>query len=164
MKNLLLVAGILFTLISCKTSENITVDQVSNNSGLSGKKTFQVITKADAPKDILMLNKLFEKKMKERGYSKDEHNPDFLVQSVIASIDYEKEVLGYGSVGNAFSTMYYPVKLESEKYGKVIFLIQDAETYEVLWMGTGTGVLTEKELIDKGSINSALDQLIAELK
>ena len=65
MKNLLLVAGFLFTLISCKTSENITVDQVSNNSGLSGKKTFQVITKADASKDILMLNKLFEKKMKE---------------------------------------------------------------------------------------------------
>ena len=72
--------------------------------------------------------------------------------------------MGYGSVGNAFSTMYYPVKLESEKYGKVISLIQDAETYEVLWMGTGTGVLTEKELIDKGSINSALDQLIAGLK
>ncbi|EAZ80080.1 DUF4136 domain-containing protein [Algoriphagus machipongonensis] len=163
MKNLLLVAGILFTLISCKTPENIIVDQVINNSGLSNKKTFQVITKADASKDILMLNKLFEKKMKERGFSKEEQNPDLLVQSVISSIDYEKEVLGYGSVGNAFSTMYYPVKLESGKYGKVIFLIQNAETYEVLWMGTGTGVLTTNEIIDKGSINSALDQLIAGL-
>ena len=164
MKNLLLVAGILFTLFSCKTSENITLDQVSNTSGLSGKKTFQVITKADASKDILMLNKLFEKKMKERGYSKDEQNPDFLVQSVIASIDYEKEVLEYAGVDLPANAMSSSNHFESGKYGKVIFLIQDAQTYEVLWMGTGTGILTANEIIDKGSINSALDQLIAGLK
>ncbi|MBN7815691.1 DUF4136 domain-containing protein [Algoriphagus pacificus] len=164
MKNLLLVTGILFTLFSCKTSENITVDQVINNPGLSGKKTFQVITQADASKDILLLNKLFEKKMREKGYSKVEQNPEILVQSVIASVDYEKEVFGYAGVGYAASSTYSPTFLESVKYGKVIFLIQDAQSYEVLWMGTGTGILTEKEIIDKGSINSALDQLIAGLK
>ncbi|EAZ80079.1 DUF4136 domain-containing protein [Algoriphagus machipongonensis] len=163
MKNLLLVAGILFTLISCKTPENIIVDQVINNSGLSGNKTFQVITKADASRDILMLNKLFEKKMKERGYSIDEQNPDLLVQSVIASIDYEKEVLEYAGIGLPANATSISNHFESGKYGKVIFLIQNAETYEVLWMGTGTGVLTTNEIIDKGSINSALDQLIAGL-
>ena len=163
MKHIFLAAGILFLLISCKTSENIIVDQVSNTSGLSGKKTFQVINKPDASKDILLLNKLFEKKMKERGYSKVEKNPDFLVQSVIASINYENEILEYAGVGLPANAMSSSNHFESGKYGKVIFLIQDAQTYEVLWMGTGTGILTANELINKGEINAALDRLLANL-
>lgn len=165
MKHFLLTAGILFTLVSCKTSENIFVDQVRNNSDLSGVKTFQLVNQADASKDILLINRLFEKKLLENGYSKVEQNPDVLIQSVIASINYEKEILGLSwNVGLGPNSLFSPPYLESGKYGKVIFLIQDAQTYEVLWMGTGTGILTANELMNKGSINSALDQLIAGLK
>ncbi len=165
MKSLLIAAGLLFLLVSCKTSEPITVDQVSKSTKLTEKKTFKMISQDDASKDILQLNRLFEKKLIENGFSEVEENPELLVQSVIASINYEKEMLGYsGSVGLTDKTPYSPPYSESGKYGKIIFLIQDGQTHEVLWMGTGSGVLTSKEVLNTIAIKSALDQLIAGLK
>jgi len=123
-----------------------------------------MLTQEDASRDILLLNRLLEKKLLENGFSKVDQNPDVLIQSVIASIDYEKEVLGLSwNVGLGPNSLFSPSYLESGKYGKVIFLIQDAQTYEVLWMGTGTGILTANELINKGEINAALDRLLANL-
>ncbi|WP_439475800.1 hypothetical protein [Algoriphagus formosus] len=54
--------------------------------------------------------------------------------------------------------------MKSGQYGKVIFLIQDAKTNEVLWMGTGTGVLTANEILNSKEIKSTLDQLMANSK
>jgi hypothetical protein len=165
MKIFLLAVGILFTLVSCKVSENITVDQISKNSDLSEMKTFQVITQKNASREITHLNRIFEDKLIENGFSPAEENPDFLIQTVIASVHFEKEVMGFSnSVGLTGNSPYSPISTEPGEYGKVIFLIQNAKTNEVIWMGTGTGILSENQLLKKKDIQSALDQLIAGLK
>lgn len=194
MKNFLIIALVLVSLASCKVSDSVTgdhekkskdqlvYDQVSKSADLAGKKTFKVIEQPDAHKDIAQLNRLFEKKLIENGFSSEEENPQLLVQSVIASVNFDKEVQGYagssgpndtfsgghsaGSISSGYfarSPNFSP-KTESGQYGKVIFLIQDAKTNEVLWMGTGTGVLTANQVLNSKEIKFALDQLIAGLK
>lgn len=177
MKNFLLTALVLFALISCKVSDSVTADQqkipsekltvdlITKSEDLAEKKTFKVIEAKDATKNIAQVNRLFEKKLIENGFTQEDENPELLIQSVIASVDFEKEVLGFSStVGLTDSNSYSPQHTEYGLYGKVIFLIQDAKTNEVLWMGTGTGVLTSNEVLNSKEIKFALDQLIAELK
>lgn len=76
MKNFLLAAGLLFALVSCKVSENITVDQISKTSNLAEMKTFQVITQKSPSRDIAQLNKIFEEKLIENGFYPVGENPD----------------------------------------------------------------------------------------
>ncbi len=176
MKNFLLIAGILFTLVSCKSSdsvtsdqgnkssEKLTVDQITKSDDLAEKKTFKVIEAKDATKNTEQVNRIFEKKLIENGFAQVDENPELLIQSVIASVDFETEGLGFASsVGLTDSNSYSPPRTEHGQYGKVIFLIQDAKTNEVLWMGTGTGVLTANEILNSKEIKSALDLLIAGL-
>jgi hypothetical protein len=180
MRNLFILFLTVFAITSCKTTNSVTAnqgqesaehlvyDQVTKSADLSGKKTFKVIDQTDAPKDIIQLNRLFEKKLIENGFSSTDENPQLLIQSVIASVNFEKEELatwGFSSPGGYFggSPNIRPVT-QSGQYGKVIFLIQDAKTNEVLWMGTGTGVLTANEVLNSKEIKTALDQLIAGLK
>ncbi len=68
------------------------------------------------------------------------------------------------SFGLTVSSHYSPVHNEPFEFGKVIFLIQDVNINEVLWMGTGTGILSENKLLKKKDIQSALDQLLADLR
>lgn len=176
MKNFLFGALTLFVLVSCKVSDSVTADQEKNPSekltvdlitkseDLAEKKTFQVIETKDATKNTAQVNRLFEKKLIENGFTQVDENPELLIQSVIASVDFEKEVLKKGGsdlYGSQPSPRPYK---EHGQYGKVIFLIQDAKTNEVLWMGTGTGILTANEVLDTNEIKYALDQLIAGLK
>lgn len=155
-------------LTSCKVSTDLSIDQVSKSDFLSSKKTFKVIEKTDASRDVAQLNRIFEKKLIENGFFFSEENPQLLVQSVIASVNFENEVLrnsGSSSPGGYFgSSPSFQTLNKSGQYGKVIFLIQDAKTNEVLWMGTGTGILTSNEILDSQEIKNALDQLIAGLK
>ena len=172
MKNLFLLLVSALILASCKTYEPVTdtgvqlvYDQVIKLDELANKKTLKVIEQSSASKDIIQLNRMFEKKLVENGFALSAENPQLLVQSVIASVNFEKEVLGFvGSVGLTDGNSYSPPKTESGQYGKVIFLIQDAKTNEVLWMGTGTGILTANEVLNTKEIKTALDQLIAGLK
>jgi TATA-box binding protein (TBP) (component of TFIID and TFIIIB) len=177
MKNILVVLLAIFALSSCKvsdsvtadqrnkSSEKLTVDQITKSSDLAEKKTFQVIEVKDATKNIAQVNRIFEKKLIENGFTQVDENPELLIQSVIASVDFETEVLGFSStVGLTDSNSYSPPRTEHGQYGKVIFLIQDAKTNEVLWMGTGTGILTANEVLNSKEIKTALDQLIAGLK
>lgn len=180
MKNILFGALALFVLVSCKVSDSVTTDQANNPSekltvdlitkseDLAEKKTFKVIEAKDATKNTAQVNRLFEKKLIENGFTQVDANPELLIQSVIASVDFENEVLRpsiSSSPGGYFSSSpsFQPVQ-KTGQYGKVIFLIQDAKTNEVLWMGTGTGVLTSNEVLNSKEIKFALDQLIAELK
>ncbi|GAB3221984.1 DUF4136 domain-containing protein [Algoriphagus aestuariicola] len=177
MKNLLLLFIAIFAFTSCKSTDSATAnegnksteqlvyDQVSKSAELANKKTFKVIEQTDAPKDIVQLNRLFENKLIENGFLVQSENPDLLVQTAISSVNFETEKLGFSStVGLTDNSAYSPPKKESGQYGKVIFLIQDAKTNEVLWMGTGTGVLTANEVLNTKKIKTALDQLIAGLK
>lgn len=177
MKNLFVILLGMFTLASCKVSDSISIDgsqnsgnqlvydQVSKSADLANKKTFKVIEQSSASKDIIQLNRMFEKKLVENGFALSAENPQLLVQSVIASVDFETEELGFvGSVGLTDRNSYSPPETKYGQYGKVIFLIQDAKTNEVLWMGTGTGILTTNEVLNTKEIKTALDQLIAGLR
>lgn len=177
MKNifvLFLLAG--FVLASCKVSDPVTAnrgknsgdqlvyDQVSKSSELANKKTFKVIEQGNASKDIVQLNRMFEKKLIENGFVSQTENPDLLIQTAISSVNFEVEKLGFSSsVGLTDNSVNSPIKKEAGQYGKVIFLIQDAKTNEVLWMGTGTGVLTANAVLNTKEIKTALDQLIAQI-
>lgn len=177
MKNIFVLLLAAFALASCKVSDSVTAngsknsgnqlvyDQVSKSSELANKKTFKVIEQANATKDILQLNRMFEKKLVENGYVSQTENPDLLVQTAISSVNIETEKLGFASsVGLSDHSAFSPSKKESGQFGKVIFLIQDAKTNEVLWMGTGSGILTANEVLNTKEIKTALDQLIAGLK
>lgn len=180
MKNLFLLFLAFFAFTSCKVSDSVTgidrknsseqlvYDQVIKLAELANKKTFKIIEQANATKDIVQLNRMFEKKLVENGYSPAEENPQLLIQGVIASLNFENEVLRHSvssSPGGYFgsSPSFQPIQ-KTGQYGKVIFLIQDAKTNEVLWMGTGTGILTANEVLNTKEIKTALDQLIAGLK
>lgn len=177
MKNVFVLLLAAFALASCKVSDSVTAngrknsgnqlvyDQVSKSSELANKKTFKVIEQANATKDILKLNRMFEKKLVENGYVSQTENPDLLVQTAISSVNIETEKLGFASsVGLSDNSAFSSNKKESGQFGKVIFLIQDAKTNEVLWMGTGSGILTANEVLNTKEIKTALDQLIAGLK
>lgn len=177
MKNFLVILLALFAFTSCKVSETVTFnqgkksseqlvsDQVTKSNELANKKTFRVIEQSSASKDVIQLNRMFEKKLIENGFITQDENPDLLIQAAISSVNFETEKLGFSSsVGLTDNSAYSPPKKESGQYGKVIFLIQDAKTNEVLWMGTGTGILTSNEVLDTKEIKTALDQLIAGLK
>ncbi|MDF2158388.1 DUF4136 domain-containing protein [Algoriphagus sp. CAU 1675] len=165
MKNFFLIAGILFALASCKVSENITVDQVRKSSDLAEMKTYQVITQKNASRGITQLNRIYEQKLIENGFSPVEENPELFVQAIIASVDFEKEVKGAGPLGTGLNTVSIDHSFTTTgEYGKAIFLIQNAKTNEVLWMGTGTGILSENNQLKKKDIQTALDQLLAEVR
>ncbi|MCU0402886.1 MAG: DUF4136 domain-containing protein [Algoriphagus sp.] len=177
MKNLPLLFLALFAFTSCKVSDPVTdngrknsgeqlvYDQVTKSNDLANKNTFRVIEQSSASKDVIQLNRMFEKKLVENGFSIAEENPELLVQSVVASVNFEKEELSFNSsVGLTDRNSYSAPKTVQGQYGKIIFLIQDAKTNEVLWMGTGTGILTANEVLDTKEIKTALDQLIAGLK
>lgn len=138
--------------------------EVSKSSELANKRTFKVIEQANATKDIVQLNRMFEKKLVENGFSTSEENPQLLVQSVIASVYFENEVLRQILASSPGSSPSHQLDQKNGQYGKVIFLIQDANTNEILWMGTGTGILTANEVLNTKEIKIALDQLIAGLK
>ncbi|WP_026947219.1 DUF4136 domain-containing protein [Algoriphagus marincola] len=175
MKRLCVFVLAVFSFASCRVSdsaisdvrkntESILVhDLVSKSEGLIGKNTFKLVAQNEASKDIVQLNRIFEKKLIQNGFSLVEENPDLLIQSVVASVNFEHEIVRTGG-GISPEGNYSPTNSELKKsgqYGKVIFLIQDAKTNEVLWMGTGTGVLTANEVLNSKEIKSTLDQLMA---
>ncbi|MDX5339724.1 MAG: hypothetical protein LPK25_11895, partial [Cyclobacteriaceae bacterium] len=47
--------------------------------------------------------------------------------------------------------------------GKVIFLIQDAQNYEIAWMGVGTGIVPSGIAFDQEKLSIALDELLASI-
>jgi hypothetical protein len=165
MKRFMLAAGILFASFSCKVTENIAVDQISKTSSLAEMKTFQLISQKNGSWQITQLNKIFQQKLIKNGFSLAGENPDLLVQTVITSVGFESKILDFTTISGPVNTGLYNNSFTlSGEYGKVIFLIQDAKTNEILWMGTGTGILSTNDQLNKKDIKTALDQLIAELK
>lgn len=146
-------------------TENLKYDQIGTAAGLNGKATFKLVSQPDLAEDIAQLNRIFKRKLISNGFTEVDENPDLLIQGVIASLNFETEVLGFSSsVGLTDNSSYSPPSQESGQYGKVIFLIQDAKTNEVIWIGTGTGILIANGALSSKKIKSTLDQLIANSK
>jgi hypothetical protein len=105
MKSLFILFLAVFALGSCRVSESVTsdpkssdhlvFDQVSKSDNLANKRTFKVIEQPDASKDIAQLNRIFEKKLTENGFSSEAENPELLVQSAISSVYFERETISF---------------------------------------------------------------------
>jgi hypothetical protein len=155
MKNLLPFLAMVFVLGSCKVSETLRIDTLGNSELLGTYQTFKMIEEDYSDKRNEKLKLTFRENLIEYGFDEVSENPDFLIQSVIVSREFiEKQGIRYSSSipgpfyslnnsGNEFpggSEGGTPV-LNRGMIGKAIFLIQDAKTNEIAWMGISSGVV-----------------------
>lgn len=174
MKNLILLVGFIFILGSCKVSDNITVDSLSNTKMLMGYQTFQLVEEDYSDKRNERIKLVFRDKLLEYGFDESSENPDFLVQGLVVTRKFIQE-LGYNSsIPGAFYSANNSGNLNpsgsSSRFavnggmiGKVIFLIQDTKTNEIAWMGVGTGITQGSYRLNYEDLDIALDELLAGL-
>jgi hypothetical protein len=174
MKNILPFLVLLSFLWSCKVTDSITVDSVSNTEKLKGYQTFQLIEEDYSDKRNERINLAFKEKLVEYGFEESSENPDFLVQGVVVTRKFIQELGHYSSIPGAFysannSGNMHPsggtngFAVNRGMIGKVIFLIQDAKTNEIAWMGVSTGVVSGGGLLDPEDLDLALHELLASL-
>ena len=174
MKNFFFACLLLLGISSCHPTQNLAVQSVEKENTLLYKPTFKLVQHANYDKGLNQLNEMFGEKLLENGFFIDLQKPEFLVQAVKAteffkvkaipnqipssSGIYASESTGGGLTGYTTNG----ISLNGE-VGKVIFLIQDAESLEIVWMGTGDGIVAENNQLKKKEIYLALDQMLANL-
>lgn len=173
MKNPIIVLLLVFGLVSCRSSENLAVKTVENESSFLYKPTFKLVQNDKSEKGLIQLNEMFVAKLLENGFFMDVHEPQYLVQAVKASELFESKLTdsihfpigGFPQQSNSIGLGGYSTRaLYTEgEVGKVIFLIQDSESLEIVWMGTGDGILAENRQLKKKEIELALDTMLADL-
>lgn len=177
MKKLLPLFLLMISLVSCKVSETVTVDTFANEEILKGYQSFKLIEEDYFDKRNKRIKLLFKKKLLEYGFEESSENPDFLIQGVVVTRKFIQE-LGltstipgpfYGAInsnnnsGGGISGGRSAFVVNRGMIGKVIFLIQDAKTNEIAWMGVSTGVITGGGLFDPEDLDLALHELMASL-
>ena len=174
MRNFFFTLFLLFALGACQTSQNLAVNTVENESTILYQPTFKLVQHGKYEKGLNQLNEMFGEKLLENGFFLDPKNPEYLVQAVKATEFFKIKSIPtqvpsssgiYASEGTGVGLTGYTtngISLNGE-VGKVIFLVQDAETLEIVWMGTGDGIVAENSQLKKKEINLALDQMLADL-
>ncbi len=174
MKNILPFLVLLSFLWGCKVTDSITVDSVSNTEKLKGYQTFQLIEEDYSDKRNERINLAFKEKLVEFGFEESSESPDFLVQGVVVTRKFIQELGHYSSIPRPFynsnnSGNNLPsggtngFAVNRGMIGKVIFLIQDAKTNEIAWMGVGTGIIQGSNSLNYEDLDIALDELVASL-
>lgn len=172
MKNLLLGFGVLMLLFSCNSSQKITIDTVAQAEKLKEYQTFQLVEEDYFDKRNERIKLTFREKLVEYGFDESAENPDFLVQAMVVTRKFIQE-LGH------YSSTPYPLAYSSNNgipsggtnefvvnrgmIGKVIFLIQDAKTNEIAWMGVGTGIISGDGQLNPEDLNIALYEMLASI-
>lgn len=154
MRNLILAAGLLFSLSSCKVSETVSVDTLANTEMLKEYQTFKMIEEDYSDKRNERLKLTFRDKLIEYGFEEVSENPDFLIQGVLVTRDFiqkgglysNSSIPGtYYSAGNSGNSnpsgSTGNLVMNQGMIGKAIFLIQDTKTNEIAWMGISSGVV-----------------------
>ncbi|TDQ18865.1 uncharacterized protein DUF4136 [Algoriphagus boseongensis] len=173
MKRIFILMGVAALMFSCKVSDTITIDSLSDKENIKGYQTFKMVETPFKEKRNNELTKVFQDRLLEYGFEQSDENPDFLIQSVLVTREFIQE-LGqtYASPG---PFIYSPNGISGSSggrskfvinkgmIGKVIFLIQDANNLEIAWMGVGTGVLTTGNRFDEEKLSIALDHLLASI-
>lgn len=174
MKNLLLLSLLVISLGSCKVSETVTVDSIANAEILKGYQNFKLVEEDYSDKRNERIKLTFRDKLLEYGFEESSESPDFLVQGVVVTRKFIQE-LGYSST---IPGPFYSLSNSGNKnpaggsrafvvnrgmIGKVIFLIQDAKTNEIAWLGVSTGVISGGGLLDPEDLDLALHELLASL-
>lgn len=153
MKNLLPLLALVFILGSCKVSEVVSLDTVTNSEILKEYQTFKMIEEDYSDKRNERLKLTFRDKLIEFGFEEASENPDFLIQGVMVSRDFIKE--GGQFYNSSIPGAFYSASNSGNKFpsgsrnsiinrgmiGKVIFLIQDSKTNEIAWMGISSGIV-----------------------
>lgn len=174
MKNFLPFLVLLSFLCSCKVTDSITVDSVSNTEMLKGYQTFQLVEEDYSDKRNERINLAFKEKLVDLGFDEASENPDFLVQGLVVTRKFIQELGPYSSLPSPFiyssnASNNIPSGGSSQfvvnrgMIGKVIFLIQDTKTNEIAWMGVGTGITQGSNSLNYEDLDIALDELLAGL-
>ncbi|MBA4299903.1 protein of unknown function [Algoriphagus alkaliphilus] len=153
MKNLFPLLALVFILGSCKVSEVVSVETLTNSEMMKAYQTFKMIEDDYSDKRNERLKQMFRDKLIEFGFEEASENPDFLIQGVIVSRDFIKEggqfytssipgpFYSASNSGNSIPSAGSRGVINRGMIGKVIFLIQDSKTNEIAWMGVSSGVV-----------------------
>ncbi|GMQ27500.1 DUF4136 domain-containing protein [Algoriphagus confluentis] len=178
MKKILPLLVLIFILGSCKVSETLRVDTLSNSEMLKEYQTFKMIEEDYSDKRNNRIKQAFREKLIDYGFNETEENPDFLIQGVVVSRDFiETDDLSTdASVPGPFYDVYNSGNrspngsgggrkiINSGMIGKVIFLIQDSKTNEIAWMGISSGVVYGGgRQFDLAKVDLILHQLLTSL-
>lgn len=174
MKNILPFLVLLSFLWGCKVTDSITIDSVANAEMLKGFQNFKLVEEDYSDKRNERIKLIFRDKLLEYGFEESSENPDFLVQGVVVTRKFIQELGHYSSIPGPFysannSGNMYPsggtnsLAVNRGMIGKVIFLIQDAKTNEIAWMGVSTGVVSGGGQLDPEDLDLALHELLASL-
>lgn len=175
MKTLLPLFLLMISLGSCKVSQTVTVDSIANEEILKGYQSFKLIGEDYSDKRNERIKLTFKDKLLEYGFEESSENPDFLVQGVVVTRKFIQEFGQYSSIPGPFysannSGNNFPsggtrnLIVNRGMIGKVIFIIQDAKTNEIAWMGVSMGVISGSGLLDTEDLDLALHELMASLE
>jgi len=177
MKNFFPLLALIFVLGSCKVSETVTVDSIANAEMLKGYQNFKLVEEDYEDKRNERIKLTFRDKLLEYGFEESSENPDFLIQGVVVTRKFIQELGQTSSIpgpfysannsnnnsGGGTSGGRSTFVVNRGMIGKVIFLIQDAKTNEIAWMGVSTGVIYGGGLLNPEDLDLALHELLASL-
>lgn len=176
MKNVLPLLALVFILGSCKVSEVVSVDTLTNSEMMKEYQTFKMIEEDYSDKRNERLKHTFRDKLIEYGFEEALENPDFLIQGVIVSRNFIKEggqfynssipgtFYSASNSGNRIPSGGRKSIINRGMIGKVIFLIQDSKTNEIAWMGISSGVVYGGDRqFDLDKMDLVLHQLLTSL-
>lgn len=171
MKKLVFASALLLVAFSCKISDTITIDTMAKKENLKRYHTFKMVDTEELNKKNSALTEVFQNRLVEYGFVQNEENPDFVIQAVLVTREFIQQ-LGYSSSapgpfiyspGGSVSGGTSDFVINKGMIGKVIFLIQDAQSYEIAWMGVGTGIISSGNRFDNEKLSVALDELLASI-
>jgi hypothetical protein len=179
MKKVFSIVVLSVVLGSCKVSDLVSVDTLVNAEMLKEYQTFKMIEEDYSDKRNERIKLIFRDKLIDFGFDEASENPDFLIQGVIVSREFiEKQgIPSSSSIPGPFHTAIrsrddFPEDEEawgrpvinSGMIGKAIFLIQDAKTNEIAWMGISSGVVYGGDRqFDLDKMDLVLHQLLTSL-
>jgi hypothetical protein len=156
----------------CKVSNTITVDSISNLEMLKGYQNFQLVAEDYTDTRNERIKLIFRNKLLEYGFDESPESPDFLIQGIVVTRKFIQELGYYSSIpgpfyntnntGNNFpSAGTNGLPVNKGMIGKVIFIIQDAKTNKIAWMGVSSGIVSGDRQLDLEDLDLALDELLA---
>lgn len=178
MNKILPFLALVFVLGSCKVSEIHRIETFGNSGILRTYQTFKLVEEDFSDKRNDRIKLKFRDKLAEFGFKEVSENPDFLIQGMVVTREFiEMGGVSYNSsipgsiYSNGYSEKINPrgsaegsAGINRAMFGKVIFLIQDAKTNEIAWMGVSSGVVYGGDRqFDLEKMDIILHQLLSSL-
>ncbi|WBL43598.1 DUF4136 domain-containing protein [Algoriphagus halophytocola] len=143
---------------------------IGKSDALKNYRTFYFVEKALHSDELIEFDASFKEKLEGMGFKEEAENPDFLVQSLKVSKDFVQEVGSYISDPSSSGTVttpsvgYSDFIINSFEAGRLIFLIQDTKSNDIVWMGVGSGIFPKKEREKQLLTAQAIEAMLADFK